>query len=51
MLQNVFKIDIIVYVSVGLNYDYNISYIENIARSFTKMYPSYLIHKVLRDLV
>ena len=45
MLQNVFKIDIIVYVSVGLNYDYNISYIENIARSFTKMYPSYLIHK------
>lgn len=51
MLQNVFKIDIIVYVSVGLNYDYNISYIENIARSFTKMYPSYLIHKKSEDKI
>ena len=51
MLQNVFKVDIIVYVSVGLNYDYNISYIENIARSFTKMYPSYLIHKKSEDKI
>ena len=31
--------------------DYNISYIENIARSFTKMYPSYLIHKKSEDKI
>lgn len=45
MLQNVFKVDTIVYVSINLNYDYSISYMENIARNFTKKYPSYLIHK------
>ena len=28
MLQNVFKVDTIVYVSINLNYDYSISYME-----------------------
>lgn len=51
MLQNVFKVDIIVYVSIDLNYDYSISYMENIARNFTKKYPSYLIHKKSEDKI
>lgn len=51
MLQNVFKVDTIVYVSINLNYDYSISYMENIARNFTKKYPSYLIHKKSEDKI
>ena len=45
MLQNVFKVDTIVYVSINLNYDYSISYMEIIARNITMKNPNYLNNK------
>ena len=42
---------LIFFISVNGRYDYMIDYRENIARSFTMKYPSYLIHKKSEDKI
>lgn len=43
--KNLFELELSFRVSIAGNYDYIIDYMENVARNFTKKYPSYLIHK------
>lgn len=46
-----FKLSFIFFVSVFNEYDYSKDYMENVARNFTKKYPSYLIHKKSEDKI
>lgn len=39
------------FLSIINEYDYTMSYMENVARNFTKKYPSYLIHKKSEDKI
>lgn len=39
------------FISIIDGFDYTMDYMENIARSFTKKYPSYLIHKKSEDKI
>ena len=39
------------FISIIDGFDYRMDYMENIARSFTKKYPSYLIHKKSEDKI
>lgn len=39
------------YISINDIYDYTINYIDNVARSFTKKFPSYLINKKSEDKI
>lgn len=48
---NQFDLSIAFFLSIGHNYDYAMDYMENVARSFTKKYPSYLIHKKSEDKI
>lgn len=43
--SNQFSLSFVFFLTVDCNYDYTMDYMENVARSFTKKYPSYLIHK------
>ncbi|WP_302258912.1 translation initiation factor 2 [uncultured Bacteroides sp.] len=49
--QNQFSLSLSITLSIDRNYDYTMGYMENIARSFTKKYPSYLIHKKSEDKI
>lgn len=49
--HNHFGISIYFYFCIEKEYDYSIEYIENVARCFTKKYPSYLIHKKSEDKI
>lgn len=49
--QNIFTINISYFLFIDNYYDYTIDYIENVARNFTKKYPSYLIHKKSEDKI
>ncbi len=51
MKSNTCSIKINLFISINCNYDYTASYMENIARNFTKKYPSYLIHKKSEDKI
>lgn len=51
MNNNMFKLNLLFYLSVQEAYDYTISYMENLARNFIKKYPSYLIHKKSEDKI
>lgn len=42
---NHFTLSFVFLLSIRHNYDYAMDYMENVARNFTKKYPSYLIHK------
>lgn len=46
-----FHIALIFYISIDDIYDYTMDYMENVARNFTKKYPSYLIHKKSEDKI
>lgn len=46
-----FKLTLNYYISIYNNYDYMLDYVENVARNFTKKYPSYLIHKKSEDKI
>lgn len=39
------------FLSIINEYDYTMGYMENVARNFTKKYPSYLIHKKSEDKI
>lgn len=43
--KNKFYLSLTYGVFIIKTYDYTMDYMENVARSFTKKYPSYLIHK------
>ena len=49
--KNEFDINLIIVLSIDNCYDYMIGYMENVARNFTKKYPSYLIHKKSEDKI
>lgn len=49
--KNLFELELSFRVSIAGNYDYIIDYMENVARNFTKKYPSYLIHKKSEDKI
>lgn len=53
MVPFVVKINtsIVFFISIIDGFDYTMDYMENIARSFTKKYPSYLIHKKSEDKI
>lgn len=51
MNQNQFSCLCSMLISVNQQYDYTMDYMENVARSFTKKYPSYLIHKKNEDKI
>lgn len=53
MVSFVVKINtsIAFFISIIDGFDYTMDYMENIARSFTKKYPSYLIHKKSEDKI
>lgn len=46
-----FHITLMFYISISDIYDYTMDYMENVARNFTKKYPSYLIHKKSEDKI
>lgn len=48
--KNIFCLELLVYISLD-SYDYTMNYMENVARNFTKKYPSYLIHKKSEDKI
>lgn len=50
-VNNKFELLITCSISVVDSYDYTMDYIGNVARSFTKKYPSYLIHKKSEDKI
>lgn len=50
-LKNRFYLSLNYGISTFGTYDYRMSYMENIARNFTKKYPSYLIHKKSEDKI
>ena len=49
--HNQFGVSIYFYFCIEKEYDYSIKYIENVARNFTKKYPSYLVHKKSEDKI
>ena len=46
-----FSLLLSIVLSIDCNYDYTMDYMENVARNFTKKYPSYLIHKKSEDKI
>ena len=50
-LKNKFYLSLNYGISTFGTYDYRMSYMENVARNFTKKYPSYLIHKKSEDKI
>lgn len=48
---NQFDLSLTFFISVVSNYDYTKDYMENVARNFTKMFPTYLIHKKKEDKI
>ena len=50
-VNNKFELLITCSISVVDSYDYTMDYMGNVARSFTKKYPSYLIHKKSEDKI
>ena len=48
---NVYHLSSIFFLSIEHSCDYTIDYMENVARNFTKKYPSYLIHKKSEDKI
>lgn len=51
MNKNQFSCLYSILISINQQYDYTMDYMENVARSFTKKYPSYLIHKKSEDKI
>lgn len=51
MNKNQFSCLCSILISINQQYDYTMDYMENVARSFTKKYPSYLIHKKSEDKI
>lgn len=51
MKNNSYLIKLDLFISINCDYNYTASYIENVARNFTKKYPSYLIHKKSEDKI
>lgn len=53
MVSFVLKINtsLVFFISIIDGFDYTMDYMENVARSFTKKYPSYLIHKKSEDKI
>ena len=49
--MNHFKLITVYFLSINDTFNYTMDYMENIARSFTKKYPSYLIHKKSEDKI
>ena len=49
--SNQFSLSIVFFLTIDCNYDYTMDYMENVARNFTKKYPSYLIHKKSEDKI
>ena len=49
--SNQFSLSVVFFLTIDCNYDYTMDYMENVARSFTKKYPSYLIHKKSEDKI
>lgn len=49
--SNQFSLSVVFFLTVNCNYDYTMDYVENVARNFTKKYPSYLIHKKSEDKI
>lgn len=49
--NNQYNISFVFFITSIKEYDYTIDYMENVARSFTKKYPSYLIHKKSEDKI
>ena len=39
------------FISIIDGFDYTMDYMENVARNFTKKYPSYLVHKKSEDKI
>ena len=50
-LNNKFYLSLNYGISILETYDYKMSYMENVARNFTKKYPSYLVHKKSEDKI
>ena len=50
-MSNIFELNLLFYLSVQSGYNFSLEYMENVARSFTKKYPSYLIHKKSEDKI
>ena len=48
---NQFDLSLTFFISIASNYDYTMDYMENVARNFTKMFPTYLIHKKSEDKI
>lgn len=48
---NHFTLSFVYLLSIRHDYDYTMDYMENVARNFTKKYPSYLIHKKSEDKI
>lgn len=46
-----FELSLTFFISIVSNYDYTMDYMENVARNFTKMFPTYLIHKKSEDKI
>lgn len=51
MNKNQFSCLYSILISINQQYDYTMDYMENVARIFTKKYPSYLIHKKSEDKI
>lgn len=49
--SNKYNISFVFFIANIREYNYTMDYMENVARSFTKMYPSYLIHKKSEDKI
>lgn len=49
--MNSFNLKIVYFLSIIDDCNYTIDYMENVARNFTKKYPSYLIHKKSEDKI
>ena len=49
--SNLFNLSFTFFLSIVDRYDYTMDYMENVARNFTKKYPSYLIHKKSEDKI
>lgn len=46
-----FELSLTFFISIVSNYDYTMDYMENVARSFAKTFPTYLIHKKNEDKI
>ena len=51
ILLNQFNLSVVFFLRIESDYNYTRDYMENIARNFTKKYPSYLIHKKSEDKI